>query len=237
MADGQVTYQVRVDSSNVASDLAAATAKVNSGTSVLVTLGQAAATKIGGVIGSIFGTQTSSLCNMLSRLASGFSSFGSSARTAGESMSPVQQGLQGLLSLDLSKLSSFFTKMGESTSAIKAISSVSGSAPSRFSTTATPMAYRSGDDFIEHDQYAFLHKGEAVLTAAENETLRAMGGLSGAAGMAAQKAAPVVLNNEVKLPPADKTPQNVNVTVELDGYKLARAMTGVGSELRRQIGS
>lgn len=237
--DGKIVYQVRVDSAHVPQDLAAAGSQINSGTNILVAMGKSAAEKIGSALNTFFGAQGNSMMTMLSGLTGGFSQLTGSANGAASALSPLVAGIGSLLGLDLNRLLNFFAKLPvaaagagaalASTGMESLVSKVSGSA----AAGNTPARYRSGSDYIEKDKYALLHKGEAVLTAAENETLRAMGGIEGAA---AQKAAPVMLMQEQSAPALQQPqPQNVNVTVELDGYQMAKVMATATNELHRQL--
>ena len=237
--DGKIVYQVRVDSGRIPEDLAAAQSQINSGTNTLVTLGKAAAERIGNALGSFFSAQNTAMTSMLSRLSGGFSQLSGSAAGAAASLSPLTAGISSLLGLDLNRLLSFFSKLPAATASVGASLAASGasylaSALSSRAGSTTPARYRSGSDYIEKDKYALLHKGEAVLTAAENETLRAMGGIEGAALMAAQP--PVIMAQEQTAPALQQPqPQNVNVTVELDGYQMARVMATATNELNRQL--
>ena len=241
--DGKIVYQVRVDSSRVPQDLAAAGSQINSGTNALVALGQSAAERIGSALSAFFGAQSGAMTAMLTKLTGGFSQLSGSTSAAASSLSPLISGISSLLGLDLNRLLSFFSKLSGATGTVGASLAVSGMEMLVSKTGSMAQSqnrslprYRSGSDYIEKDKYALLHKGEAVLTAAENETLRAMGGLEGAALMAAQKSAPVVLAREQAAPTVQQPqPQNVNVTVELDGYQMAKVMATATNELNRQL--
>lgn len=242
--DGQIVYQVRVDSSNVSSDLNTAAGMINSGTQTLITLGQQAAAKIGNALSSFFAAEGNTMNSMLSTLSGGFNMLSGSTASAAASLSPLTQGISYLLSLDLNKLLSFFTQMGSASAgkgAAKAVSSglnTVASAQQRIKsqTLSGVPTYRSGKDFIEKDKYAYLHKGEAVLTAAENQAYRSLGGIEGLSLLAegGGKAAPAPAPQpQLKFP--DPQPQNVNVTVELDGYQMAKVVATATNELNRQL--
>ena len=238
--DGKIVYQVRVDSSRIPSDLAAASSQISSGTSTLISLGQRAATSIGSALNAFFGAQNGAMTQMLSSLSSGFARLAGSTSGASSALSPLTTGIKNLLGLDLNKLLSFFDKLTTASTNAGKVSSVasqlSALTAQRTGTTSTLPKYRSGSDYIEKDKYAFLHKGEAVLTAAENETLSAMGGVEGAALMAAQKSTPLVLSQEQSQPVVQQPqPQNVHVTVELDGYRMAQVVATATNELNRQL--
>ena len=235
--DGKIVYQVRVDSSHVPSDLAAAGSQINSGTSALVTLGKAAAERIGNALNTFFGTQNTAMSQMLSNLSGGFSRLSGTAAGAASALSPLTAGISTLLGMNLSSLNSFFDKLTAASAGAGAVSGIAAGISvftgAKSGNSNTPPRYRSGSDYIEKDKYALLHKGEAVLTAAENETLRAMGGIEGAA---AQKSVPVVMAQEQAAPMVvQPQPQNVNVTVELDGYQMAKVMATATNELNRQL--
>ena len=239
--DGKIVYQVRVDSSRVPEDLAAAGSQINSGTNTLVALGQKAAERIGNALSAFFGAQGSSMSSMLTRLTGGFSQLSASTGAAASSLSPLITGISSLLGLDLNRLLSFFTKLPTAAGTVGAALAATGmetlvSAARSAAQSKTLPRYRSGSEYIEKDKYALLHKGEAVLTAAENETLRAMGGIEGAALMAAQNSSPILMAKEQPAPAVQQPqPQNVNVTVELDGYQMARVMATATNELNRQL--
>lgn len=245
--DGQIVYQVRVDSSNVASDLEAAGSKINSGTSTLITIGQQAAQRIGSALTSFFGAQDSAMTQMLSSLTSGFTALSGSAGGAATALAPLTAGIRTLLALDLNKLLSFFSQVSSIELGTAAANSVAAGAASVLSAAAkknsvtssgggktTVARYRKGAEYIERDKLAFLHRGEAVLTAAENESFRAMGGLEGVAMAAAGRPAYAAQTAAV---PAASSPQNqnVNVTVELDGYQMAKVMATATNDLNRQL--
>lgn len=246
--DGQIVYQVRVDSSNVASDLEAAGSKINSGTSTLITIGQQAAQRIGSALTSFFGAQDSAMTQMLSSLTSGFTALSGSAGGAATALAPLTAGIRTLLALDLNKLLSFFSQVSSielgtaaaNSVAAGAVSVLSAAAAKKNSVTSsgggktTVARYRKGAEYIERDKLAFLHRGEAVLTAAENESFRAMGGLEGVAMAAAGRPAYAAQTAAV---PAASSPQNqnVNVTVELDGYQMAKVMATATNDLNRQL--
>ena len=245
--DGQIVYQVRVDSSNVASDLEAAGSKINSGTSTLITIGQQAAQRIGSALTSFFGAQDSAMTQMLSSLTSGFTALSGSAGGAATALAPLTAGIRTLLALDLNKLLSFFSQISSIELGTAAANSVAAGAASVLSAAAakknsvasgggktTVARYRKGAEYIERDKLAFLHRGEAVLTAAENESFRAMGGLEGVAMAAAGRPAYAAQTAAV---PAASSPQNqnVNVTVELDGYQMAKVMATATNDLNRQL--
>lgn len=238
--DGKIVYQVRVDSTRVPDDILAAGQQINSGTNTLVTLGKSAAEKIGNALNIFFGAQNTSMSNMLSNLTGGFSQLTGSANSAAAALSPLTVTIGSLLGMDFGKLLSFFNQLPVAAAgagaAVSVMSGVTTLLNARTGKTTTPARYRSGSDYIEKDKYALLHKGEAVLTAAENETLRAMGGVEGASLMAAQKSPTIVMPREqgVSKEPGAQ-PQNVNVTVELDGYQMAKVMATATNELNRQL--
>ena len=236
--DGKIVYQVRVDSSRVPSDLAAAGSQINSGTASLIALGQKASERIGSALNTFFGSQNNAMSQMLSNLSGGFSRLSGTAGSAAAAISPLTAGISTLLGMDLSRLNSFFDKLAAAavgTSSATGISTgINAFLSLKNGTANTPARYRSGSEYIEKDKYALLHKGEAVLTAAENETLRAMGGVEGV--MSAQRSAPVVMTQEQAAPKTvQPQPQNVNVTVELDGYQMAKVMATATNELKRQL--
>lgn len=238
--DGKIVYQVRVDSTRVPEDLAAAGQQINNGTNALVTLGKSAAEKIGSALNVFFGAQNTAMSNMLSNLTGGFSQLSGSANSAAAALSPLTVTIGSLLGMDFGKLLSFFNQLPVAAAgagaAVGVMSGVTTLLNARTGKTTTPASYRSGSDYIEKDKYALLHKGEAVLTAAENETLRALGGVEGASLMAAQKSAPIMMTQEQAAPAMQEAaPQNVNVTVELDGYQMAKVMATATNELNRQL--
>ena len=239
--DGKIVYQVRVDSSHVPSDISAAGGQINSGTNLLVTLGKQASEKIGSALNTFFGSQNTVMSQMLSNLTGGFSKLSGSTSSAASSLSPLTAGIAELLGFDLNKLLNFFGKLPEAAAQTSAIVQAAsggggGGGGGGGKNTNTVARYRSGSDYIEKDKYALLHKGEAVLTAAENETLRALGGVEGVSLMAAQKSTPLVMHNEQAAPAVQEMqPQNVNVTVELDGYQMAKVMATATNELNRQL--
>lgn len=238
--DGKIVYQVRVDSSHVPSDLAAAGSQINSGTAALVSLGSSAAERIGSALNTFFGAQGSAMSDMLTKLTGGFSQLSGSTSGAASALSPLITGISSLLGLDLNRLLSFFNQLPTATAMAGATLATAGTeylaskVSSSSKQTNTPARYRSGSDYIEKDKYALLHKGEAVLTAAENETLRAMGGIEGV--MAAERNVAVMPVQEQPAPVMQQPqPQNVNVTVELDGYQMAKVMATATNELNRQL--
>ena len=236
--DGKIVYQVRVDSTRVPEDLAAAGQQINSGTAALVSLGKSAAERIGNALNVFFGAQNNAMSNMLSKLTGGFSQLAASTNGAAAALSPLTVTIGSLLGMDLGRLLSFFERLPTAAAgagaALGAVSGITTLLNAR--SGGTLPAYRSGSEYIEKDQYALLHKGEAVLTAAENETLRAMGGVEGASLLAAQKSAPIVLPQEQAASAfQEAAPQNVNVTVELDGYQMAKVMATATNELNRQL--
>ena len=238
--DGKIVYQVRVDSTRVPEDIATAGQQINSGTAALVSLGKQAAEKIGNALNVFFGAQNTSMSNMLSSLTGGFSQLTGSANSAAAALSPLTVTIGSLLGMDFGKLLSFFSQLPAAAAgagaAVSVMSGVTTLLNARTGKTTTPARYRSGSDYIEKDKYALLHKGEAVLTAAENETLRALGGVEGVSLMAAQKSPAIVMPQEqgVSKEPGAQ-PQNVNVTVELDGYQMAKVMATATNELSRQL--
>ena len=232
MADGQITYQVRIDSSRVSSDLSAAEKQINSGTVRLISRGKAASEQIGNGLLTFFGSEASGAESMLSRLAKAFSSLGGTADTVSTSLLPLGQQLKSITEIDTARLE---TVLGRLVSYNSRTQSVPFSANYPSIMTNTMMAYRSGSEYIPRDQTALLHKGEAVLTAAENQTLRAMGGVEGAAALAASAKQTAVIEKQVAAPAAELPAQNLNVTVELDGYRLAKAVAASTNEMNRQL--
>ena len=104
MADGQITYRVRVDSSRISGDLAAAEKEINSGTVRLISVGKAASKQIGSGLLTFFKSEGGGIEAMLSRVAKVLSSFGSTADTVTSSLLPLELQLKSLAEIDASKL-------------------------------------------------------------------------------------------------------------------------------------
>lgn len=232
MSDGKIIYEVRVDGSNIAGDLAAAAQQVSSGASALVSVGERAAKNLANAMAKAFGNVSSGAGRTLGDLSAKFDAIGIKAADAAGLVSPLTQQLKAVAELDYSRLGSLLDSL--KSSGAKTVSTVNAGT-SKSLTTNTKNSYRSGNGYLQKDELAFLHKGEAVLTAAENQTLRALGGVEGAAAAAgAEKTAEVV---QAAAPVAAAAPamQEINLTVELDGYKVAKAVTAANSEINRQL--
>lgn len=262
MSDGKIVYQVRVDSSKVNSDLNAAGEKISAGSQTLTAIGREAAVKLGNALSEFFSGEINYMTNTLGALSGGFGGISSSANAAAGAIDPLTANFSALMSLDFAKLISFLTSFaGASNDAADAASSAavgiaavssaqlgiasavsSASSSGKYTltkrTAVTPSSYRKGSEYIERDKYALLHKGEAVLTAAENQTLQRLGGVEGASlAMAAKTPTAILSTPQAKTETILERDRDINVSVQLDGYTVAKAVAAASNEMNRQLNS
>lgn len=236
MADGKIVYEVRVDSTNVDADIDKSKGKINSGISGLISLGKSSASKLGNAVLSFFKSEGVGAKDLLDKVNSGFSGLNSVVKPLSGAFTPLNSEMKKLAQLDFSKLLSFFEGLKNvDTAKVSALTTnYSGSGMGTNLTRNTPAAYRSGKDYVPYDDYpAVLHKGEAVLTSAENQALKSMGGIEGIAAAGENKVSSP--NVTVNVPETKVPEQNINLSVELDGYEMARVVARATNEMNRQL--
>lgn len=274
MADGQVVFDVRVDTSRVPADIAAMRAAVTAGMTAVSAVTASMAKSIGTAISASFASANVSINAMCAAMTSGGAAAAGSMNALAGSIGAAGAKLAAMCALNtagvtamLDKLNSLsLGKIGAATSGIQALtaslyayvaataaanaaglgtgggggSSVASSAAAVVATASAAAhratGLRSGSDYIPYDDYpALLHRGEAVLTSGENEVLKKMGGVNGINGISSVNRQPVTVENKVELNQAAAAPQSINLSVELDGYQVAKAVGKATGELSRQL--
>lgn len=274
MADGQIVFGVKLDTSSAAAEMAILRTTITAGMTVVSTVTTAMAKVMGAAISSAFSSASASASAMCAAMTSGgmsaagaMGSLAASIGSAGTEISRlcavnttgVSQMLDKLNELSLTKITGMISSVHSLTSALhsyiaaasaaNAVSLTTGSARTSSGSSGvvstvknigsalkSAFKLRSGKDYIPYDDYpALLHKGEAVLTASENEALRNLGGAEGIAGLAAAGQSAVTVENKVEVSNPTPAPQNINLSVELDGYRVAKAVGRATDELSRQL--
>lgn len=236
MSDGRITYEVRVDSSKVASDMAAATAQLSSGAAAAENVLTGASTFIIDTLNNVLNTQTTGTLSFFQRLTGQVQNLAGAASGANAAIGAINDNIKTMSGLNVEKVEGLFSKLQSAKGKSDTASSISSLIDYRKSQMSVN-SYRVGSDYIPKDEFAFLHKGEAVLTAAENETLSNMGGINNAAAMLSSRSAPVIVENKPAAQAVQLPEQNVNVTVELDGYRMAKAVASAANDMKRQLGA
>lgn len=231
MADGQIIYQVRVDSSQVASDLGRAGEQIDSGALLIGEKMAALSFSLTDAISSVISPKTLGVTSFLSGVTTIAGRLNSAASLAAQAMQVLSENIVNTIKVDVPNVGSFFDKL--TPVRYSGASEGKGGASKMLSRATTPSSYRSGSPYINKDEYAFLHKGEAVLTAAQNETLTRLGGIEAISALPREKTEPMVVQNNT--PKTVLPEQNINVTVELDGHKMARVIASATNDMNRQL--
>lgn len=276
MADGEVVFNVRVDTSQVIKDMAALRLSVAAGMASLTALTSAMAVTMGNAIANSVNMARMNITAMCTVMTAGTATAAANMNRLAVSVAAAGARLAAICALNtasiipmLDKLNSLSTaKLTSTATAIRAVTSslrsyiataaAANAVQLKLGTASTSTAkktsvlsagvsavskkvskatkLRSGKEYVPYDGYpALLHKGEAVLTAGENEALRGIGGASGIAGLAAAKQQPVSVENKIEVNGGTPPPQNINLSVELDGYQVAKAVGKATNELTRQL--
>lgn len=224
---------MRIGTSNISSDFSKAKLNLIARTNELELLGKAASVKIAKSLSAYSFTDIFTITAGYMGLKNEIKGLSAAAVIFSGALVPMITQMKRLASVDLSSLTEFLRlvkSMGSKSSYLSASplgNKVAGS-------------FRSGKDYVPYDDFpALLHKGEAVLTAGENEVVRGMGGVTALSGMAREK---TIVNNKVELPDCfmktlasiSESRQKVDVTVELDGYEMAKTVASATNELGRQ---
>lgn len=232
MADGQIIYQVRVDSSHVASDLGQATEQINSGALVIGETMSALSFSLSDAISSVLSPKTLGVPSFLKNVTGIADGLSTAASLAAESMAVLSENILNAVRIDLPEVDSLFDMLAPIKPSSSAQAEKGGAKKSGGILSSVP-SYRSGTPYINKDEFAFLHKGEAVLTAAQNETLSRLGGVDAISSLQQKAPEPVVVQS--KAPDVTLPEQNINVTVELDGRRVARAVANATNDMNRQL--
>lgn len=232
MADGQIVYQVRVDSSQVPSDLGRTGEQIDAGALLIGEKMSALSFSLSNAISSVINPQTIGVSSFLGGISTVAGRINLSASLAAQAVGTLTENLAATCRVDTSKLGSVISKLKDLSSS--GAGKVSGGILERLTGKSTTVSsYRSGSTYISKDKYAYLHKGEAVLTAAQNETLTRLGGIDAVSAMPREAGEPVVVQNNA--PQAVVPEQNINVTVELDGHRMARVIANATNDMNRQL--
>lgn len=232
MADGQIIYQVRVDSSQVASDLGQATEQINSGALLIGETMSALSFSLSDAISSVLSPKTLGVSSFLGNVTGIAGRLNTAASLAAESMAILSENILNAVKIDLPKADSLFDMLTPIKSSFSSEAEKGKGKKSGGILSSVP-SYRSGTPYINKDEYAFLHKGEAVLTAAQNEAFSRLGGIDAISSL--QQKAPEPLVVQSKAPDVRLPEQNINVTVELDGRRVARAVANATNDMNRQL--
>lgn len=232
MADGKITYEVRVGSSHIASDIMKSKARLSMGANQLVLISKTSAKRIGAAFSSGFSSNVLLASSVFGKLGTNIAKANTAAMPLRNTVNQLSQQLKKLTSIDYSNATAFFN-------ALKSVNGVNVSVSSGITTRKAMGSFRSGTDYVPYDNFpAILHKGEAVLTSAENSARAKATGTH----MLSDNASKVVVENKVELPQSfyaavsslAQAGKNVNLSVELNGREVARAVADASNELTRQ---
>jgi hypothetical protein len=230
MADGNIVYEVRVDSSNVDADLSQAGSLLEKGTQEINRLAASTAQTFGKMLGDVFGGSASYAEKAVSNLGTSFEKLRTSTGPLMSALIPISKELEKISKLSLASVGAAVGKV-TANAAPAASSSPAISAAARKSAFVLP-SFKVGTSYIPYDDFpALLHKGEAVLTASENAALKAAGGIN-----ALNNSQPVIMQNHADSS-SDFGNRPVEVTLKIGEYEFTQIIADTMNNLYRQWGA
>lgn len=232
MADGSIIYEVRVDDSKLDEDISRSEQTVEAAMSRIRALAQGSARELGDSLARVLGQEAEAAEGKVSLLSAGLEVLRGAASPLAAALVPLAEKLAGITSIDLTQINQLAgtaAGLAPDSSSLKTERKLAAEGVSKLS---------SGLDYVPRDEYpALLHKGEAVLSAAENAAYREAGGAGVLGALNAYDRAgsqEIVVENKVDMP---DTSRPISVSLSLDGHQIAKSVVKATNDMGRQMNS